>query len=317
MIDGAWVVAATVAVGLAGVLFAAPAGAEDLPDFDALWNYGDPAGTEEKFRALVPKAEAAGNADYLAQLWTQIARTKGLRREFDEAHAILDRVEASLKPGSPTARVRLWLERGRSFNSAGKKDEARPLFRKAWEAAKEAKLDAHAVDAAHMMGIVEPGDVGLEWTRKALDLAHASKDPIANRWVGALCQNLGYGLLELGRHDQAMEHFKTGLAWSTERKRPSQVRLFRWFIGRTLRAQGKCEEALPMQRELLKEYEGIGEQDGYVHEEIAECLAALGKPDEAKPHFKRAYELIAKEPHVAADAKRVERLRTMGGVDAR
>jgi tetratricopeptide (TPR) repeat protein len=314
MVDGAWLAAAAVVFAGIGALFAAPARAEELPDFDALWNYGDPAATEAKFREVLPKAEASGNADYLAQLWTQIARTKSLRRQFDEAHAILDKVEASLKEGMTTARVRLWLERGRTFNSAQRKDEARPLFLEAWEKAKAAKLDAHAVDAAHMMGIVEAGDLALEWNRKALELANASKDPIANRWVGALCQNTGYTLLQLGRLDQAMETFRKGLAWSTERKRPSQVRMFRWFVGRTLRAQGKFDEALAIQKELEKEYEGIGETDGYVHEEIAECLAGLEKADEAKPYFKKAYDLLSKDPDVASDAKRLERLRTLGGV---
>jgi tetratricopeptide (TPR) repeat protein len=313
MVDAAWVAAGTIALGVIGVLFAAPAGAEDLPDFDALWNYGDPAGTEAKFREVLPKAEASGNADYLAQLWTQIARTKSLRREFDEAHAILDRVEKSLKEGMTTPRVRLWLERGRTFNSAKRKDEARPLFLRAWEEAKAAKIDGHAVDAAHMMGIVETGDAALEWNKKALDLAESSKDPVANRWVGALCQNIGYTLLELRRHDQAMVTFKKGLAWSTERKRPSQVRLFRWFIARTLRAQEKCDEALAIQKALEREYEAIGEPDGYVFEEIGECLAATKKPEEAKPYFKKAFDLLSKDVDVASDAKRIERLKTMGG----
>src|SRR5438270_383114 len=49
-----------------------------MADFDKLWNYGDPAATEQKFLELLPQAEAGNDADYLAQLITQIARTKSV-----------------------------------------------------------------------------------------------------------------------------------------------------------------------------------------------------------------------------------------------
>src|SRR5262245_35692426 len=296
------------------VLAAGPARAEDLPDFDDWWNYGDPAATETKFRALLPKAEAAGNADYLAQLWTQIARTHSLRGNFDQAHEILDRVEKSLKADMKTARVRYLLERGRTFNSAKKPAEAKPLFLRAWDIARSEGLDGHACDAAHMVAIVETGDAILEWNRKALALAESSKDKTAIRWVGALCQNIGWTLHQQGKYDEAMRFFDKGLAWWTERKKDGQVRIFRWFKARTLRSMGKPEEALSAQRALLDAYKEAGDEDGFVHEEIAECLTALKKPDEAKPHFAKAYALLEKDPELVADPKRLERLRTLGGV---
>src|SRR5205814_5834148 len=183
---------------------AAPASAEDMPDFDERRNYGGPAGTEVKFRALLAKAEASANGDNTAQLWTEIARTYSLRNQFDKAHETLDRVDAGMKPEWKTARVRSLLERGRTFNSAKKQDDARPLFLRAWEEAKAAGLDEHACDAAHMMGIVESGEKGIEWTSKALALAESSKEPKAQRWVGSLCQNLGYAYQERGEHEKAL-----------------------------------------------------------------------------------------------------------------
>ncbi|MCA9998034.1 MAG: hypothetical protein KDE56_19875, partial [Anaerolineales bacterium] len=91
-----------------------------MVDFDELWDYGRPAETEAKFRALLPEAEAAGDADYLAQLLTQLARTLGLQRQFAAAHELLDRVEGVAQAGT-IAQVRCLLERGRCFNSAGDK----------------------------------------------------------------------------------------------------------------------------------------------------------------------------------------------------
>jgi tetratricopeptide (TPR) repeat protein len=296
--------------------FAAPAFGEGLPDFDELWNYGDPAATEAKFRQLLPKAEASKDGEYLAQLWTQIARTYGLRGQFDKAHETLDRVDKGLDPAWKTARVRSLLERGRTFNSSNKKEEARPLFLRAWEDAKAAGLDEYACDAAHMMGIVESGEKGIEWTTKALALAESSKEPKANRWVGSLCQNLGYAHQERGEHEKALAYFKKGLAWSLDRKRMGQVRIFKWFFGKSQRLTGDLEGALATQREVAKESEAAGEKDGFSLEEIGEILTAQGKPAEAKPYFAEAYALLRDDPELKADPKRLERLRTLGGVES-
>ena len=87
-----------------GLAFAAPVRAEDRVDFDALWNFGDPAATEAKFREVLPKVEAAGDPDRHAQLLTQIARTHSLRKQFAEANALLDRVEKMLSDRTKTGR---------------------------------------------------------------------------------------------------------------------------------------------------------------------------------------------------------------------
>ena len=49
-------------------------------------------------------------------------------------------------------------------------DAARPEFVAAFEAAHRAHLDYLAVDAAHMLGIVEPGDAGLDWNGVVMTL---------------------------------------------------------------------------------------------------------------------------------------------------
>jgi hypothetical protein len=51
----------------------------ELPDFDALWDYDDPAASERAFRALLPIAEASGDRNYHVELLTQIAQAEGLR----------------------------------------------------------------------------------------------------------------------------------------------------------------------------------------------------------------------------------------------
>ena len=113
---------------LACLLGGTMAHADELPDFDRMWDYSKPDETETRFREVLAKAEASGNLDYELQLRTQIARTFGLRGKFDEAHAELDEVEKRLTDEVPVAHVRYLLERGRAFNSSKKVEKATPLF---------------------------------------------------------------------------------------------------------------------------------------------------------------------------------------------
>ena len=57
---------------------------------------------------------------------TQIARTEGLQREFEEAHAILDTVEAMLTDEMGVPRIRYLLERGRVYNSSNQREKSKP-----------------------------------------------------------------------------------------------------------------------------------------------------------------------------------------------
>jgi hypothetical protein len=125
-----------------------------LPDFDPLWDHNDPAETERRFRELLPPACASGNASYLVELLTQIARTEALQRRFDDTHRTLDEAEAHLPAAGDRAKIRYLLERGRVFNSSKRRVEARKCFLAAFQLARDRAVDFYAVDAAHMMGIV-------------------------------------------------------------------------------------------------------------------------------------------------------------------
>ena len=87
--------------------------------------------------------------------------------------------------------------------------------------------------------------------------------------------------------------------------------------GRSVAASARAgisRPALAAQEELLAELDALGETDGYVFEEIAECLLALGLDDEARPYVRsgvggapRGSELSVDEP------ERLERLRALAG----
>jgi len=285
---------------------------EELPDLDKLWDYTKPAETEQRFRELLPKAEAAGDADYLLQLKTQLARTLGLQGKFEAAHAVLDEVEKADDGSLPVVRVRYLLERGRTLNSSKHPEEARALFLAAWEFGVAKKLDGYACDAAHMMAIVEPPEKRQAWNLKAMEVAEKSSDEKAKRWLGTLYNNMGWDAHDAGDYARALELHEKCLAWHRARNPESRgTRIAQWSVAKQLRMLKRLDEALALQRELLEHYEKAGEEDGFVCEELGECLLAQGKADEARPWFQKAYALLKEIDWVAEDKARMDRLRKL------
>lgn len=286
---------------------------EILPDFDQLWDYSHPDETESRFRQLL--SNPPQDVSYHAQLLTQIGRAQGLQRKFAEAHATLDEAQSLLTADLRQARIRYLLERGRVFNSSKQPDKARPFFLEAWEMAKAAQEDFYAVDAAHMMGIIEPAEEQFAWNLRAVAVAEKSSEPRERRWLGSLFNNMGWAYHGQGQYEKALACFEKALQYREEYGPPTEIRVARWCIARALRSLERTEEALAMQKALLDEAERLGENDGYVYEEMAECLTILGRSTEARPYFELAYRQLSQDPWlVENEPARLERLRALGEI---
>jgi len=279
---------------------------EMWPDFNDLWDYSDPAGTEARFRQLLPGAEAGGNRVYHLQLLTQIARTLGLQKRFEEANALLDQVEKQMG-GRDIVEVRYLLERGRALNSSKQAEKAVPLFKRAFEVAGEIGADFYAVDALHMLGIAAPDGERLDWNVKAITYAERSSQDRARKWLGSLYNNTGWTLFDEERYAEALELFLKAQAFREEQGQEEEARIARWCVAKTLRVLGRVDEAL----EILRGLEAAGDSEGFTEEEIAECLYALGKVDEARDYFKTAYEKLAQIDWMAEDQGRIARLKAL------
>jgi len=248
-----------------------------LAELDRLWDFDDPAASERRFAALLPRARGENDGAFLTEALTQLARARGLRRRFEEADATLDEAEAALRPDDARGRVRIDLERGRVANTAGREARGRASFLSAWNLARAEGEDGLAVDAAHMLGIVEPPKVAWEWNERAMQLARTSPDPDARRWVGSLANNLGWAHHDAGAYGEALEHFSLALAERRRQDDPARTRIARWCVARCLRSLGRTEEALAEQRALAAELVAVGATDEHVNEEIGECLRELGR----------------------------------------
>ncbi len=285
-----------------------------LPDFNKLWNYNDPAATAQKFRDILPAAEAGDDRNYHIELLTQIARAYGLQRQFDQAHQLLDQVEAELTLTTPARpRVRYLLERGRVFNSNREQDKARPFFKAAYEIGTTAGEDFYAVDAAHMMGIAaETPELQLEWNLKALSSAEKSASTDARGWLGSLYNNIGWVYHGLADYEQALNLFTKALAWRQSVNQVQEARIAKWCIARCLRSLERVEEALALQIALLTEG---GDTDGYGYEEIGECLLLLNRAAEAGPYFAKAYEFLTQDIWLTSnEPKRLARLKNLAAI---
>lgn len=298
---------------------------EQRPAFMDLWSFDDPEGTGAKLLEVLEACGDDASPSYVAQLLTQIARTLTLRRDFDAAHRRLDEAEARIEGQDlPVARLRCLLERGRAYCSpahpseAKRPDDARPLYLEAWEVGRERGLPRFALDASHMLGIIEPPDVALEWNLRSIELAEASDDEGARGWLGPLYNNTGWTLHDLGRFDEALTLFEKGWAYRKEKGQPKPIRIAKWSVARALRSLGRIDEALRLQEELIEDWKRDGEDEtGFVSEELGECLLALGREAEAKPWFRRAHARLSETNAwlLEEEPERMARLARLGAAE--
>ena len=257
-------------------------------DVEALWNYSDPAASEVRFR----EALALARGDDALILRTQIARTLGLRKRFDDAERELDAVQAQAAQAGPEVAVRLALERGRWLRSSGQAADSVPFFKRAFEQAHAARLERLAADALHMVALAVPElDERVAWNRRTIDYARKASDPKARGWEAPALNNIGSDLREAGRLDESLAAFREALAAYERTGRAEGIRVARWQVANVLRLQGRHDEALAQQLALERDATAAGQPDPYVYEELALLHAAGGRADAAERARARAKEL--------------------------
>ncbi len=265
-------------------------------DVDALWDFAQPARSEQRFRAAMHGA----SPNERAILETQIARSYGLRGDFDRARDVLAEVQPVLSRSFAEVNVRYFLELGRTYASAVHPEsartpenlaQARHLYLKAYDLAASAKLDALAIDALHMMAFVdvEPAKQ-LEWDQRAIAYMEKSNQLRAKRWEGSLRNNAGYARHLMGDYDGALQEFTRSRAASVRDGNDRAVRIADWMIAWTWRAQKRYAEAIVLQRDLERRWAEAGETDPYVFEELELLYRATGDEDQAARYAARRKE---------------------------
>lgn len=242
-------------------------------DIKSLWD-SNPALSEERFRAAL----ATASGDDALILKTQIARSWGLRRDFERARAVLAEVEPIVNTAGPEAQVRYWLELGRTYSSAthdaasqteDAKARARTAYDNALALARASNLDYLAIDTLHMVAFIDrsPADE-VKWVDQALAILEASNQADAKQWEASLRNNRGYALQQLGRYPEALAELQRSLNARERQGQPRGIRIAHWMIAKTQRLMGRLYEAMEIQQRLEREWDADGEPDPYVFEEL-------------------------------------------------
>jgi tetratricopeptide (TPR) repeat protein len=276
-----------------------------------LWDFDDLEASEERLRAQLAKESTdAGKAEVL----TQLARVHGLRDDFEDGERLIEEAEA-LAGKDATAKARIDLERGRLRRSSGNVAAALPLFETAFAVALDAEELFIAVDAAHMAALAAPGrESFLAWTKRGIELAERA-EPSVRYWLGPLLNNLGWEYFEAGDYNDALDAFRRALE---ERERDPKnlpgIELAQYAVAKTLLVMGRADEAVPRLEQASGSADGRDAPDGWLHEELAEAYAALGRDAEARGHARTAISLLSDaDPTFAPDSERATRLRRVTG----
>jgi hypothetical protein len=82
------------------------------------------------------------------------------------------------------------------------------------------------------------------------------------------------------------------------------------------RLLGRPKVALPLIEPIAKDLASKHKPNGYIDAEYGQCLAALGRGDEAKPWLRRAFAELSKDPYmVRYEPDELDRIERPTGID--
>ena len=282
---------------------------DSRPDLETAWDYRDPAGSEARFRALLPHAKE--DLGYHLEILTQLARSVCLQRRFDDAHAILDQAEALLTATTKRPRLRCHLERSRILNDTGHRQASIEQAEMARSIGMEIGESALTADALHMIAyVVEDDEEAVRWHLTAIEFCEQfPDDERMRRWLATLWINAGDKYEALGRYAEGIDGVTRGIRLAEELGQTSRVLAARCLLARLHRLDERLDEALA----IVQEVHEAGFTQGWVHEELGECLLALGREEDSKAHFQRAFELFETDPwYPPTEGARLARIRKLG-----
>lgn len=278
------------------------------------WDLERPREAEASFRAeLRTRLDTPEGVGRTVELLTQLARAQAVQARIPDAHGSLaESARLLAKVEQPTPQLRQLLEMGRVLTLERMPSRARALFAQAFTLASEVRDDFLAIDAAQMMSLVESPKLQLEWLDKAMALASKSEEPASRKWMGVLLQSRGWFYFDMRQYDRALDCFtRAAELWESDGDR-RKANGARYCMARTLRATKKFTEALAIQQSILADYTKSGRRDGLVYEELAECLHALKKAEDAHTYFALAHELLSQDQWLSDNrSARLNRLKNM------
>lgn len=293
----------------------------NFEDLDQLWNPADVGGSEAAYRALLPEVLRLSGRDrcYLIDLYSLIGRSEAFQEKYVEARSSLDAAEAILdgqEAAYPlSARIRWLIEKGRLHVLSKTPSQAKRFLSEAWTSSINSAEDCFAVEIAQLLAATEPQKTQQAWILRGIEIAENSPLPKSKRWLGGLYTSLGWKLYDLTQFESSLGAFQKALRNHKAQGTPREAFVAQWSIGKVLRAMGKTEEALSIQKALLAELGIGGERDGGLYEELAECLHKLKRTTEAQLYFELAYRELSEDEWIKDNQPvKLKRMKDLGKV---
>lgn len=268
-----------------------------FPDLDGYWASGDFPTIEAAIRAALPTDVGGEWSATALEAITQLVRVQSLQGKIAEAKESLELARKLIMAIDPAKRthfeIRLLIEEGRHFCLSMMPSKAQTPFHQAWTMANANNEVFLAIEAAVMLSISQPPKYKNDWLQRAIELAEKTDVKQAKLWLAQLYLMDGWHAFDFRRFDDALKSFKLALERPREHGEMTSLILIKWCVARAMRALGRNQEALGIQKELLAEVSSESKLNGHVFLEIAECLQLLKKTEEAKSYFESAYKELS------------------------
>lgn len=267
-------------------------GGDLLARGDELFGQGD---LQEAKRAYARAISAEAPPAVYVQACAQVARMESLTDSIEAGEPWLRLAARRASKEEPLGWSRLQLVLGIFERETGSPEEARERFMRLYDYCLEHDLHERAIDAAHHVVLVsEDLDEQARWSQRGIEAAEAGG---LHGWLAVLWNNKAASLEDAGRHADALVAYEAAREYHGRGGDERRILIADWAVARSLRRNGRVEEARLLADEVharaVGRHEAAPSADsaewlGYTTWELAEHAALVGDRERALAQLRAA-----------------------------
>jgi tetratricopeptide (TPR) repeat protein len=242
---------------------------------------------DEARAAYLQLLNSTNDASLQTEAAAMIARTYLTTDRKEEARPWLERARETASADQPRGYSRYLSVRGRMEWKDHQFDAAQRTFLSLYEICRLNGYAERAIDALAMLAILSPLPEQIEWAKKAI--AEAERAGFSEK-LGALWNNLGATLEDLGQHEAALEAYLRARDYHRQHSPALQQLKADYAVAHTQRLLSRMDEARELLLLLLPAFEEVGAEEflGWTCQELAQVELAQENFEGARDYFIRA-----------------------------